>query len=123
MPITTGQLAMTTGLVLLCVPQASAPTWLMVLLMIPVGTGGGLAVPAVTSLLLDRVPAERAGTASGVLNTARQVGGALAVAVFGALVAQHATFFHGLRTSLLTAAGLVLLTTAASLLLRPVPQR
>ncbi|MEU2266657.1 MFS transporter [Streptomyces olindensis] len=123
MPIITGQLAMTAGLVLLCVPRASAPTWLMVLLMIPVGTGGGLAVPAVTSLLLDRVPAERAGTASGVLNTARQVGGALAVAVFGALVAQHATFFHGLRTSLLTAAGLVLLTAAASLLLRPAPQQ
>jgi DHA2 family methylenomycin A resistance protein-like MFS transporter len=123
MPIITGQLAMAGGLVLLCLPQASAPTWLMMLLMIPVGTGGSLAVPAVTSLLLDRVPAERAGTASGVLNTSRQLGGALAVAVFGALVAQHATFFHGLRSSLLTAAVLVLISAAASLLLRPAPQQ
>ncbi|GAA3777220.1 hypothetical protein GCM10022403_009980 [Streptomyces coacervatus] len=123
MPVITGQLAMATGLMLLCIPRASAPTWLMVLLMIPVGTGGGLAVPAVTSLLLDRVPAERAGTASGVLNSARQVGGALAVAGFGALVARHATFFHSLRTRRLTAAGLVLLTTAAGLLLRPAPRQ
>ncbi|CAM5545179.1 MFS transporter [Streptomyces purpurascens] len=123
MPVITGQLVMATGLVLLCVPRASAPTWLTVMLMIPVGTGGGLAIPAVTSQLLDRVPAERAGTASGVLNTARQVGGALAVAVFGALATQHATFLHGLRTSLLTAACLLLLTTAAGLLLRPAPQQ
>ncbi|MFE6822257.1 MFS transporter [Streptomyces sp. NPDC057690] len=122
MPVITGQLAMVGGLVLLCLPNASAPNWLVVLLMIPVGTGGSLAVPAVTSVLLDHVPAERAGTASGVLNASRQLGGALAVAVFGALVAQHTTFFHGLRTSLLIAAALVLLTAAASVLLKPAHQ-
>ncbi|WP_405731256.1 MFS transporter [Streptomyces sp. NBC_01537] len=114
MPVVTGQLMMATGLALLCVPSATAPAWLLVLLMIPVGTGGGLAVPAVTSLLLDRVPAERAGTASGVLNASRQLGGALAVAVFGALVSHHAQFLHGLRTSLLIAALLVLATATAT---------
>jgi dolichol kinase len=56
-----------------------------------------------------------------VLNTFRQVGGALAVAVFGALLAHHATFLHGLRVSLLIAAVLLLATTAASLLLRDTP--
>jgi len=114
MPIVTGQLLMATGLVALCVPPASAPAWVPVLLMIPVGTGGGLAVPAVTSLLLDRVPAQRAGTASGVLNASRQLGGALSVAIFGALVSHHQHFLHGLRTSLLTAALLVVLTAVAS---------
>ncbi|MFJ1806747.1 MULTISPECIES: MFS transporter [unclassified Streptomyces] len=118
MPIVTGQLLMAVGLVALCVPSASAPAWLLVLLMIPVGTGGGLAVPAVTSLLLDRVPAQRAGTASGVLNASRQLGGALSVAVFGALVSHHAQFLHGLRTSLLIAALLVSLTAAASVLVK-----
>ncbi|MFF3849796.1 hypothetical protein [Streptomyces sp. NPDC002328] len=54
-----------------------------------------------------------------MLNTSRQVGGAPAVAVSGALVAQHSAFFHGLRTSLLTATALLLLTTSASLLVRP----
>lgn len=118
MPIITGQLLMAVGLVALCVPPASAPAWLLVLLMIPVGTGGGLAVPAVTSLLLDRVPAQRAGTASGVLNASRQLGGALSVAVLGAMVSPHAQFLHGLRTSLLIAALLVVLTAAASVLLK-----
>ncbi|AJT69833.1 hypothetical protein T261_8238 [Streptomyces lydicus] len=35
----------------------------------------------------DEVPADRAGTASAVLNTGRQAGGAIAVEVFGALPA------------------------------------
>ncbi|MEV7887082.1 MFS transporter [Streptomyces sp. NPDC002817] len=118
MPIVTGQLLMAAGLVALCLPSVSAPAWLLVVLMIPVGTGGGLAVPSVTSLLLDRVPAQRAGTASGVLNASRQLGGALSVAVFGALVSHHAQFLHGLRTSLLIAALLVVLTAAASVLLK-----
>ncbi|MEU6351727.1 MFS transporter [Streptomyces sp. NPDC047072] len=119
MPVVTGQLTMAAGLLVLGLVPASAPTWLMVLLMIPVGAGGSLAVPALTALLLDRVPAERAGTASGVLNASRQVGGALAVAVFGALTARHAGFVHGMHASLLSAAALVLATAATSVLLRP----
>ncbi|MFE4683966.1 MFS transporter [Streptomyces sp. NPDC056721] len=119
MPVVTGQVAMVLGLVLLAFVPASAPTWLFVALMVPVGSGGGLAVPALTSLLLDHVPAERAGTASGVLNTSRQVGGALAVAVFGATVAGRSGFLPGMDASLLIAAAAVLITTAASFLLKP----
>lgn len=47
--------------------------------------GMGLAVPAMTTVVLSGVEARHAGTASGVLNAARQVGGAIGVAVFGAL--------------------------------------
>lgn len=121
MPIIGGQLMMSVGLALLCLPAASAPSWLLVLLMIPVGTGGVIAVPALTALLMDHVPAERAGTASGVFNASHQVGGALAVAVFGALVADRAAFLPGLRTSLLIAALLALATAATGLLLKHSP--
>ena len=48
----------------------------------------------------------------------RLIGGALAIAVFGALLAQPATFMQGLRTSLLIAAGVALATAVASLSLR-----
>jgi DHA2 family methylenomycin A resistance protein-like MFS transporter len=122
-PITAGQVLMAAGLVIFCAAPATTPTWLLAMLMVPIGTGGALAVPALTALLLDYVPAECAGTASGVLNTCRQLGGALAVAVFGALVAHRETFMHGLRASLLITALLLLATTAASLLLKPAPQR
>jgi MFS transporter, DHA2 family, methylenomycin A resistance protein len=45
--------------------------------------GVGLAVPAMTTLLLSVVPRARSGIASGVLNSVRQAGGALGVALFG----------------------------------------
>jgi len=107
-PIVGGQLVMATGLVGLCLAPAHAPTLLIADLMIPVGVGGSFTVPPITALLLDSVPADRAGAASGVLNTSRQVGGSLGVAAFGAVVATQASFLHGLHVSYLTAA--VLLT-------------
>jgi hypothetical protein len=67
----------------------------------------------------QQCPGDRAGIASGVFNTSRQVGGALAVAVFGALLANQATFLHGLRTSLLLAAAVAIAAAALSLLLKP----
>jgi DHA2 family methylenomycin A resistance protein-like MFS transporter len=90
-------------------------------LSILVGFGSALAVPTITALLLGSAPAERAGTASGVLNTFRQVGGALAVAVFGALVAHRETFLQGLEVSLAIAALLLLVTASVSLLLKASP--
>lgn len=56
-----------------------------------------------------------AGTASGVLNAARQVGGALGVAVYGALAAAPDTLaaIAGVRTSAILSG---LLLAAASVL-------
>jgi MFS transporter, DHA2 family, methylenomycin A resistance protein len=44
------------------------------------------AMPAMTSVVMSGVGAERAGLGSGVLNTARQAGGALGAAVLGSLL-------------------------------------
>lgn len=54
------------------------------LALVPIGTG--LAIPAMTTSILSCVEPRQAGTASAVLNTARQVGGATGVAIFGAVV-------------------------------------
>lgn len=67
--------------------------------MMLTGLAGPLVMPPVMALLLHAVPASRAGVASGVFNTSRQTGGALAVAVFGALLASWADFLHGLQVS------------------------
>jgi DHA2 family methylenomycin A resistance protein-like MFS transporter len=118
-PMALGQVLMAVGLLSLSVATVGAPIWLLAALTIPVGLGASLAVPTLTALLVGSVPSERAGTASGVLNTCRQLGGALAIAVFGALVATRETFLHGLQVSLVIAAVLLLVTAAASLTLRP----
>jgi DHA2 family methylenomycin A resistance protein-like MFS transporter len=117
--VTGGLLAMTAGLAALAAVPAAAPVGLLAALMVLVGLGGPLVMPPVMALLLNAVPGARAGTASGVFNASRQIGGALAVAVFGALLTTPAGFLHGLRTSLLIAAAVALAAAAASLLLAP----
>ncbi len=116
--VVTGLAAMTAGMAVLAAVPA-APVWLLALLMVLVGLAGPLVMPPVTALLLNAVPGHRAGTASGVFNTSRQLGGALAVAVFGALLATPAGFVSGLRISLLIAAAVALTAAALSLLLSP----
>lgn len=86
--------------------------------MMLVGLGGPLVMPPVTAVLLNSVPGHLAGTASGVFNTSRQVGGALAVAVFGTLLARQGMFTHGLRVSLLIAAAVALAAAGAAGALR-----
>jgi MFS family permease len=81
--IACGLLSMTAGLVVIGLLPATAPVALLSVLMILVGLAGPLVMPPVMALLLHAVPARRAGVASGVFNTSRQVGGALAIAVFG----------------------------------------
>jgi sugar phosphate permease len=112
---------MTAGLTALALVPGSAPVWLLALLMVPVGLGGPLVMPPLTAVLLNAVPGHRAGVASGVFNTSRQVGGALAVAIFGALLAGPAGFLTGVRTSLLIAAVVALAAAGAALLLRSAP--
>jgi MFS transporter, DHA2 family, methylenomycin A resistance protein len=115
--VTAGLLGMTAGMLALAVVPAASPVWLLAALMVPVGVAGPLVMPPVMALLLNAVPGSRAGIASGVFNTSRQLGGALAVAVFGALLTTPAGFLHGLRTGLLIAAAVALAAAAASLLL------
>lgn len=115
--IAAGQLLMAAGLLGLWLLPADAPSLLVGLTMVPVGVGGSFTVPPIIALVMDHVPAERAGTASGVINTARQIGGSLGVAVFGALLAGHG-FMDGLRLGLGTTAVALLILFTASLRLR-----
>jgi DHA2 family methylenomycin A resistance protein-like MFS transporter len=108
---------MAAGLAMLALVPSATPSWALAMLMVLVGLGGPLTMPPMTGVLLNSVPDYRHGTASGVFNTSRQVGGALAVAVFGTLLANGATFMQGMRISLLIAAAVAIGATAASLLL------
>jgi DHA2 family methylenomycin A resistance protein-like MFS transporter len=72
-------------------------------------------MPSVTGVVLEGVPGGRAGTASAVFNTFRQVGGAVAIAVFGALIADPSHVVAGLRISLGVAALLLFLAALSSL--------
>lgn len=113
--IVAGLAVMAVGLVAIVVLPSSTPVWAIALLMILVGLGGPLVAPPATALLLDAVPADLSGVASGVFNTSRQIGGALAIAVFGGLLAQPDTFVRGVRVSLVIAAVAACLAGAVAL--------
>lgn len=119
--IVTGQLVFIGAMLAMLPLAAHTPVWLVLVLLLPLSVGGALAVPALTALLMDAVPQERAGTASGLLNSLRQTGGALAVALFGSLLAGPGGGFSlpGMRIGLLAVAALLLATAALSRLLLP----
>jgi MFS transporter, DHA2 family, methylenomycin A resistance protein len=118
LPIIAGQAGMATGLVLLALLPLHAPVLAVAAVMVLVGVGGAFTVPPVASLILDSVPGQLGGTASGVLNTFRQMGGSLGVAVFGAVVDASSLFEHGLRISFAGTAVLVAIAAAGTLALR-----
>ena len=115
--IAAGQLLMALGLAGLWLLPTGVPVLLVALTMVPVGVGGSFTVPPIIALVMDNVPGEKAGTASGVINTARQLGGSLGVAIYGALLAGH-DFTTGLRLGFGTTAVVLLILIAATLPLR-----
>ncbi|MBQ0850661.1 MFS transporter [Streptomyces sp. BH-SS-21] len=63
--------------------------------LIVAGLGVGSVLPTNASALLAEVPRERSGMAGGALNTFRQLGLALGVAVFGSVFADRVADGHG----------------------------
>lgn len=61
--------------------------------LLGLGVGMGLLTTAVVTAAVGGIPAARAGVASGVNNTARQAGGALGVAVLGAVAGEPGSGF------------------------------
>jgi DHA2 family methylenomycin A resistance protein-like MFS transporter len=75
----------------------------LAMVLLAIGAGCGLIIPTILSIALESVPREAAGTAGGVLNTSRQIGGVVGVAVFGAAVASGAGFYRAFQTVAVTA--------------------
>lgn len=61
-------------------------TWWMLGALLVAGVGSGLVIAPLTDVVLAHVPWERAGAASGVLNTAQRIGQAVGVAVVGTVL-------------------------------------
>ena len=85
LPMLMGLIGAAVGYTLLIGIGARTPYTEMLVGLCLISGGTGLAVPAMTSAVLASVERQRAGIASGVLNTVRQAGGATGVALFGAL--------------------------------------
>ena len=89
------------------------------------GLGMALVMTPMTAAALGSVPVAKSGVGSGVLNTFRQVGGALGIAVMGAIVAAYIdldaagrpdpeAFIDGFRTALEVSAAFAFLGAAVA---------
>jgi hypothetical protein len=63
-PVVAGQLSMVVGLTALLITAPLGSPVLTAFLLVFIGPGGAVAMPSATGLILDSVPADRAGTAS-----------------------------------------------------------
>ena len=111
-PLLAGQVVMGAGFAAFSLVDASTPIAVILALLVPIGVGGGFAIPPLTAAMLESVPESQAGLASGSFNAARQIGGGLGVAVFGAMIASD--FVASMQASMLLAAAGIAITLALS---------
>lgn len=69
------------------VTGSAAPDYALIVVPMPlIDLAAGLITPDATAALMNAVPPGQAGIAAGTLNTARQIGAAMGVALAGALL-------------------------------------
>jgi len=124
LPMLAGLLLAAVGVGLLASWTPSTPYLQLLPGMLCWGIGLGVLTPAVVSAAIAAAPPERSGLASGVNNTARQAGGAIGIAAYGAIAGQPdraGHFLTGLHTTGLLTTGLFVLAAAGTALLIPAP--
>ncbi len=83
--MTVGLAAGAAAATLVALTPGRGPLWVLVAATVPLGLTA-MAMPAMTATAMAEAPNHRVGLAAGVLNTARQTGGAFGVALLGALL-------------------------------------
>ena len=125
------------GISLLLYQRAGVHTGFLTLLpsMLLGGVGMAMTMSPMTSVAMGSVPVDKAGVGSGVLNSFRQIGGALGIAIMGAIVASYLhgppartplgkqQFVDGLHAALLVSAGITFAAAVVAVVLVRVSPR
>jgi EmrB/QacA subfamily drug resistance transporter len=112
-----GLVLVSCSLVLFSLLTVSSDFWNLLPAMLVGGAGMAMAMTPTASAAMGSVPVDKAGVGSGVLNSMRQVGGSLGVAIMGAILGTYITvparsplyggqFVDGLQSALHIAAGI-----------------
>jgi EmrB/QacA subfamily drug resistance transporter len=102
--------------------------WTLLPALLTGGVGMASTMSPMTSAAMASVPVDKSGVGSGVLNSFRQVGGALGIAVMGAILASYVhagirsalgkqEFVNGLHAALLVSAGIALAAAVVAVVL------
>lgn len=98
-PLIVGSALTAAGFALLASGRGSY--WVTLAAMTVLGLGMGIAVAPLTTTVINAVPPDRTGVASGINNAVASVGGLLVIAVLGSVAAS--IFAHSLDRALLSA--------------------
>jgi EmrB/QacA subfamily drug resistance transporter len=114
----TGLGLMAVGLFVLSSMDAGSSYWHLLAGALPLGLGMALAATPATTAIVESLPNDKQGVASAVNDAAREVGGALGIAVLGSVLADHvshlgpgmnpASFVDGFSAALLVAAAVLI---------------
>lgn len=111
-PMIVGGLIAVAGYAMLSRLGPATPYLAMLLPFVVIPAGMGFAIPAMTATILSSVDRKRSGTASAVVNAARQTGGTIGVAIFGSMMGSApAEIVRGIDLASLTSLALLLLAT------------
>ncbi|MGW3951468.1 MFS transporter [Streptomyces sp. NPDC004752] len=83
---TAGLLLIAATLAVFATFEADTPIWLLELVFFLMGTGMAHIMTPTSVVIMQALPREKAGSASALSNTFRQVGGALGIAVLGSVL-------------------------------------
>jgi EmrB/QacA subfamily drug resistance transporter len=125
--MTAGMILIAVQLVLFSRLTVDSTFWNLLPAFIIGGVGMALTMTPSAAAATRSVPVEKSGVGAAVLNSARQVGGTMGVALMGAIVAERAggertpeAFMRGFETALLVAAAIAVLgAVVAYVLVRP----
>jgi EmrB/QacA subfamily drug resistance transporter len=81
-----GLVLVTAGLLVLSRLDADSSYWLLLAGLLPLGAGMGLAMTPATTAITDALPAAKQGVGSATNDLARELGGALGIAVLGSVL-------------------------------------
>jgi EmrB/QacA subfamily drug resistance transporter len=112
-----GMVLVSASLVLFSLLDQSSTFWNLFPALLVGGAGMAMAMTPTTATAMSSVPVDKAGVGSGVLNSMRQVGGSLGVAIMGAILGSYVSvaptspaypgqFVDGFQAALHVAAGI-----------------
>jgi EmrB/QacA subfamily drug resistance transporter len=121
-----GMALVSASLALFSLLDESSTFWDLVPALLVGGAGMAMAMTPTTAAAMSSVPVDKAGVGSAVLNSMRQVGGSLGVAVTGAILGSYvsvpftnpaypAQYVSGFQASLHVAAGIAFAAAALAL--------
>ena len=84
-----GLILVAAGLLVASTMGVGSSYWVLAGALVLLGLGMGMAGPPATTAIVSSLPDDKQGVASAVNDTAREVGGALGIAVLGSVLANH----------------------------------